>query len=195
MRLTIFAACLLAAPPAIPALAQSPPPTAAAGPWAPDARAAAQREAMKALAFMDGEWRGPARFGEHPMTQTERVGPLLDGAVKLVEGRGYDAAGKTVFNVFAVISYDPVKRTYSMRSYAEGYAGDFPLTVRKDGWSWSQPMGPGATLNYTASFTPDGWREVGERVAGDAQPVRMFEMTLKRVGNGAWPGAGAVKPD
>lgn len=193
MRLTILASAMLAALVA-PALAQDAAPAAAAGPWDPATRAAAQREAMKSLAFMDGEWRGPARFGEHPMTQTERVGPLLDGTVRLVEGRGYDGAGKTVFNAFAVISYDPVKRAYSMRSYAEGYTGDFPLTVRGDGWSWSQPMGPGATLKYTATFTRDGWRETGERVAGDATPVRMFEMNLKRVGDGAWPAGGAVNP-
>src|SRR5262245_24759201 len=61
----------------------------------PAALLAAQREAMAPLAFMDGVWRGPAwtilPSGEkHNVTQTERIGPFLDGSVKVIEGRGYD---------------------------------------------------------------------------------------------------------
>jgi len=52
---------------------------------------AAQREAMVRLAFMDGAWRGSARTNlpsgeQHAITQTERVGPFLDGSVKVIEG-------------------------------------------------------------------------------------------------------------
>ena len=52
---------------------------------------AAQREAMSKLAVMDGVWRGPAwtilQSGEkHNVTQTERIGPFLDGSVKVIEG-------------------------------------------------------------------------------------------------------------
>ena len=36
--------------------------------------------------------------------------------------------------------------------YAMGYAGDYPLTVRPDGFSWSHPAGPGATTRYTATI-------------------------------------------
>src|SRR5258708_37861222 len=73
---------------------------------------AAQREAMLRLAFMDGVWRGPAwsilPSGEkHNITQTERIGPMLDGSVKVIEGKGYDLVdGKATFNAFATISYD-----------------------------------------------------------------------------------------
>ena len=66
----------------------------------PAALMAAQREAMAKLAFMDGVWRGPASTvlpsGEkHDITQTERIGPLLGGIVKVIEGRGYEPDGKT----------------------------------------------------------------------------------------------------
>jgi hypothetical protein len=59
---------------------------------------AAQREAMAAIAFMDGTWRGTAwtllpTGGKHEITQTERVGSFLDGKVKVIEGRGYEADG------------------------------------------------------------------------------------------------------
>ena len=165
-----------------------------AGPWDPASRIAAQREAMRALAFMDGEWRGRAEVdgGRRSVVHTERAGPLLDGSVRVVEGRSYDETGATAFNAFGIISYDPVRRTYSMHSYAMGFAGDFPLEVRPDGYSWTQPMGPGSSIRYTATVRDGEWREVGERVTDGAAPVRTFEMRLRRIGDSAWPGHGAV---
>jgi hypothetical protein len=90
---------------------------------------AAQREAISSLSFLDGTWRGPAwtllPSGErHSFIQTERVGPFLDGSVRVIEGRGYEADGSVIFNAFAIISYDLTKREYRMRSYAQGYTGD-----------------------------------------------------------------------
>src|SRR2546425_4402790 len=63
---------------------------------------AAQRDAILRLGYMDGVWRGPASTvlpsGEkHNITQTERIGPFLDGSVKVIEGRGYDSEGKVTF--------------------------------------------------------------------------------------------------
>ena len=96
----------------------------------PAARIAAQRDAMATLAFMDGIWRGPAwtllPSGEkHAVTQTERIGPFLDGSIKVIEGRGYDADGRVGFNAFAAISYDIAAHTYTLHSYALGRVGDF----------------------------------------------------------------------
>lgn len=171
-------------------------PDLAAGPWDPPTRIAAQREAMKALAFLDGEWRGTARADEAPgeMRHTERVGTILDGTIRLVEGRAYDASGKTRFNAFVIISYDPVKRTYSMRTHAMGYAGDYPLTVRPDGFSWSHPAEPGTIVRYNATVRDGEWHEVGERVAGKAPPVKTVELRVRRIGASDWPQAGAVAP-
>src|SRR6266481_3989395 len=106
-----------------------------------------QHEAMVRLAFMDGVWRGPAwtvlPSGEkHTITQTERIGPFLDGSVKVIEGRGYDPNGKVTFNALGIISYDPDKKTYSMRSYALGRLGDFVVTPTADGYVWEIPAGP-----------------------------------------------------
>jgi hypothetical protein len=38
------------------------------------------------------------------------------------------------------------------------------------------------------------WREVGERIVEGRPPFRFFEMTLNRVGDSAWPAAGAIPP-
>ncbi len=159
---------------------------------------AAQREAMQRLAFMDGVWRGPAwtifPSGEkHTITQTERIGPFLDGSVKVIEGRGYEPDGKATFNAFGIISYDLSKRVYTMRSYAQGRVGDFVLTPTPDGFVWEIPAGS-MTIRYTAVVKDGTWREVGDRVMPGKEPVRFFEMNLKRVGDTSWPAGEAVSP-
>ncbi len=171
---------------------------AALGQGRPDPAAliAAQRKAMVPLAFMDGVWRGPAwtilpSGKKHSITQTERIGPFLDGSVKVIEGRGYDPDGKVTFNAFGTISYNPATSAYTMHSYAQGNAGDFVLKPTADGYVWDIPAGP-MTIRYTAVIKDGAWREVGDQIVPGKEPVRYFEMNLKRVGDTDWPAAGAV---
>ncbi len=178
-------------------LGASPP--AAAQPQRPDPSVAlaAQRDAMKALAMMDGTWRGPAWTllpdgRRHELVQTERVGPLLGGAIKLIEGRGHEVDGSTSFNAFAVLSYDPRLQRYTMQSHAQGQAGTFSLTATADGFVWSIPTGGESSIRYTAVIRDGEWFEVGERLVTGQPPLRVYEMRLKRLGDSAWPGAGAV---
>ena len=186
MRFTfaLGAACLFAL--AAPAAAQ------------PDAApiAAAQKEAMAPLAKMNGVWRGTAwtqtRDGRHAVVHTERVGPMLGGSIKVVEGRAYQADGSIAFNAFGIISFDPASRAYTLHSYAMGRKGDFPLTVLPDGYAWEVPAGPNAKIRYTATIADGKWREVGDRIVGDGAPVRMFEMNLTRIGDSNWPDANPV---
>jgi hypothetical protein len=167
-------------------------------PPSPETLIAAQREAMIRLAFMDGVWRGPAwtirPSGEkHEITQTERIGPMLDGSVKVIEGKGYDPDGKVTFNAFATISFDPATKVYTMHSNALGRVGDFVVTPTADGFTWDIPAGP-VTIRYTAVVKDGTWREVGDHIASGQDPVRFFEMNLRRVGNTDWPAAGAISP-
>jgi hypothetical protein len=164
----------------------------------PGALIETQRVAMGPLAFMDGIWRGPAwtilPSGEkHTLTQTERVGPFLDGSVKVIEGRGYEPDGRLSFNAFATISFSSSTRSYTMHSYAQGNVGDFVLTPRADGFVWEIPAGQ-MTIRYTAVIKDGTWREVGDRIVPGKDPVRFFEANLKRVGDTNWPAAGAVGP-
>ncbi len=159
---------------------------------------AAQQEALAKLAFMDGVWRGTAwsllPSGEkHTITQTERIGPFLDGSIKVIEGRGYDSAGKVTFNAFGTVSYSPATKAYTLHSHAMGSVGDYALTPMTEGFTWEIPAGP-MTLRYTATIKGGTWLEVGDRIQAGKEPVRFFEMTLKRVGDTAWPAAGAVLP-
>ena len=169
----------------------------AQGRFDPAAVMAAQRAAMVPLAGMDGVWRGPAwtilESGEkHNVTHTERVGPFLDGAVKVVEGRAYDSEGKVSFNAFGTVSYDPATKAYTMRTYAMGRVGDFPLILSPDGgYTWEIAAGP-MKIRYTAVIKDGKWREVGDRIMPGQEPVRFFEMNLVRIGDSDWPAAGTI---
>lgn len=164
----------------------------------PDAQVtmAAQREAMKQLTMMDGVWRGPAWIiaasGEkHELMQTERVGPFLDGTIKVIEGRGYEADGTVSFNAMAVVSYDPTTSSFSMRSYAQGSRGDFPIRPTGDGFVW-EITGP-VTIRYTTTIKDGKWHEVGDRIMPGGESVRFIEMNLVRVGDTDWPEGGAIQ--
>lgn len=157
-----------------------------------------QKEMLGRLEFMNGRWRGDAwsisPTGEKiDLTQTERVGPMLDGIVKVVEGRGYDKDGKVAFNAFAVISYDVTNGKYSMRSYSGGRSGDYKFAPTDEGFIWEIPMGS-AVIRYTAKVSDGEWFEYGERIVGDQKGFRFFEMKLKRIGDSDWP-AGDYVPE
>jgi len=185
----IFRAAILAllVLPLAPAAAQSADPQAIA----------AEREAMARLAWMDGIWRGPATTqtpsGPHSVTQTERIGPLLGGTIKVLEGKGYNADGSTGFNAFGIVSYDPASRSYRLHSYALGRAGDFDFTPNADGYVWTIPAGP-FTIRYTATLAGGTWTEVGDRIVPGQPPQRFFEMHLTRVSDTDWPAANGPGP-
>jgi hypothetical protein len=162
----------------------------------PVALMAAQRSAMATFGFLDGVWRGPATSiapngDKHLITQTERIGPLLDGTIKLIEGRGYEVDGATSFNAFAVLSYDVATKSFRMRSHAMGHSGDYPVQRTADGFAWDIPGGP-MTIRYNAVVKDGVWVETGDRIVPGRDPFRFFEMRLVRLGDSAWPGTGSV---
>jgi len=187
MRIPHAAAFCLLLLAVAPAVAQFPDPAS---------RIAAQREAMARISFIDGVWRGPAwsltPAGRTELVQVERIGPFLDGSVRVIEGRGYMSDGSIGFNALGVISYDPDTRSYSLTSWAMGRQGTFPLRMTEDGFVWEAPAGPGAIMRYTTTVRDGSWLDVGEYVAGDAPPRRVVELNLSRVGDTDWPAAGAV---
>ena len=154
---------------------------------------------MNRFVIMDGVWRGSAWImlpsGEkHHLTQTERVGPFLEGSVRVIEGRGYEDDGSVGFNALAIVSFDLETDTYSIRSYAQGHAGDFVITPTEDGFQWEIPAGP-MTIRYTAVISDSTWKEVGDRIRPGGETIRFYEMTLTRVEDTSWPAAGWVDPE
>ncbi len=170
-------------------------PTAAAAQNADGDMLTQEQAAIGKLSWMDGTWRGPATTrgpaGEHKIIQTERIGNMLGGTIKVIEGKGFNPDGSVGFNAFAVISYDPATKRYSFRSYAQGRSGTFVISPTADGYVWEVPAG-GATIRYTATLTKGVWTEVGDRIVAGQQPQRFFEMVLTRVGDSDWPAAGGM---
>lgn len=182
-----LAAVLLAAP--VAAQAQVPA--------SPDGTEA-QRAAIHRLDRLDGEWRGEAVIngpaGTMTLTQTERVGSMLGGSIKVIEGRGYAADGSTQFNAMATVSWDARAGRYGFRSHAQGYSGDYLFEATEDGFRWETPAGPNAKIEYVAVVRDGTWHEVGTYVAEGQPPRQMIEMRLTRVGDTDWPAGGAVDP-
>ena len=187
---SLFACLAAGLAPAAPARAQGPPD--------PGAQLAAQRAALRPLAALDGLWRGTARIqgmdGKwQELTQTERVGAMLDSTVRLIEGRGYDADGKPAFHALAMLGYDARRKTYQFRSHARGEVGDFEFVPTDSGFVWEVKT-PFFTMHYTATVRDGRWHEVGDRIVAGREPVRFLEMDLRRIGDTDWPAAGAVPP-
>lgn len=191
----VLTAVLATAAAGLPAMAQESRSAAQAAQAEMQTRLQQQRQAMQALAMMDGQWRGPAWFlapdgqRQYELTQTERAGPFLDGAVKVVEGRGYGPDGRVTFNAFAVISFNPATGRYGMRSYAQGQEADATVDPMPDGLRWAIPT---AHIRYTITIKDGVWHEIGERAPPGQPVVKFLEMRLQRIGSSDWPAAGAV---
>ncbi len=146
---------------------------------------AAQRAAIAKLDFLRGEWEGEGSMlspnGRFEFRQTESVRTNLDGAILLIDGRGYaraaPAAAAPVFSAFAVISYDEAKGAYAFRSYANGHYGDFTARFLDDGaFEWSAPP-----MRYVVRIDDKGrWIEIGERRGENGEWTPFFNMTLTR---------------
>ena len=143
--------------------------------------------AISRLDFMVGRWKGDAwqqRGPERVQTQMlEVVEKRLDGAVLVVEGRGTVSAGgqeRVVHHAFGIISFDPMNKTYSLRSHlANGLSGDFALTLVDGGVSWTREV-PGGRVRNTARYTADEWHEVGEFSRDGSTWTQVMELRLKR---------------
>jgi hypothetical protein len=159
----------------------------------PSKRLKAQQEAMKELAFLDGEWRGASKVlrkdGWAPTVQTGRVGTVLDGTVRMIEAKGYEASGRQSFEVLRIISYEPETKTYFMRSYQSGRVRDHAVSLTDKGFEWESESSGDTTIRYEASVKDGAWTETATRVPARGEPETYVEVKLKRLRSGSWPSA------
>lgn len=151
------------------------------------------REAMKKLSYLVGQWEGPAEMSFGPnrkesVKQTEAVEYRLGGTILVVEGTGRGTLPGTdqegiVFNAFAVMSYDVATKKYLMRAYRkEGLFVDADVTLAERGfvWGFKDPQ-RGTRIRYTMTWEKDGtWKEIGEYSTDEKTYQKFFEMNLKK---------------
>jgi hypothetical protein len=162
----------------------------------PSQRFKAQQEAIKALSFLDGEWRGTSKIlrktGWTPSVQTERVGTMLEGTVKVIEVRGYEADGRLGFNALRMISYEPESKAYIMRSYQGGSARDYPVEATATGLSWQIQTRDDGTIRYETSVKNGVWTETATRIPAKGEKETYLTISMKRARATTWPEGGAL---
>jgi len=156
----------------------------------PAARIAAQQQAMRPLSAIDGEWRGTTTEYRSDGTKlergyVERVTPLLDGTLKLLEGSKESVTGADDFHVICVLSHDPETKQYTMRAwYPEGAVFDVAFDADAGTFGWHADRPGGARIVATGAIDGGVWRERIEFTVPGQAPRLLEERVLKRVGNG-----------
>ncbi len=142
-----------------------------------------QRQAMKKLSFLAGQWSGPVTIVRGPagslsLTQSESVQYKLDGLVMLIQGKSVGADGKAQFQALATISYDDSSQSYHIRAYNDRRYVDSKLTVLATGFEWGFAAGPAHIVN-TMHLTAKGeWQESSEVTFGGNPPRKVMSMLL-----------------
>ena len=156
-------------------------------PRTPDVNA--QRQAMKKLAFLVGQWAGEGRMlqasGEWvEFNQTERVEYKLDGLLLVIEGVGRAKSdGQPMLRAYGITSYDDATGKYHMRAFNDGrwLETDIELAADNKAMMWGFTVGDIRT-NSTMRLTDAGeWTESHEIKFGKQPPRTFMELTVKPV--------------
>lgn len=159
--------------------------------WAQDYVNQEHVKAMSALTNMAGSWEGGGWFmtrsGEkETFTQTEEIKFQLGGTILLIEGIGRDSndAEKLVHHAMAIISYDPQKKQYAMKSYlADGRSTSASMTIDAPGKiTWWFEDGHGGTIRYKINLSEKDWQEIGEYSRDGENWQQFIEMNLQKTG-------------
>ena len=162
-------------------------------PGQPPTAPAAQRDAMKKLDFLLGQWEGEGWMEFAPGQRrtfkgTEVVQSKLDGLLLAVEGRhlgqlGGEGKEVVVHTAFGLVSYDDKAKRYRFQAFTgRGNSEDTEAKVTEGQWVWGMKVPQFGDVRYTIKLDEKGrWFEVGE-VSQDGKAWRkFFEMTLERV--------------
>ena len=162
-------------------------------PGQPPTAPAAQRDAMKKLDFLLGQWKGEGWMEFAPGQRrtfkgTEVVQSKLDGLLLAVEGVHRGQAGDkgkevVVHNAFGLVSYDDKAKRYRFQAFTgRGNYEDVEAKVSERQLVWGMKIPQFGDVRYTIKLDDKGrWLEIGE-VSRDGNTWRKyFEMTLQRV--------------
>jgi hypothetical protein len=153
---------------------------------------AAQREAMKKLDFLVGQWKGEGWMeiaGQRRMFKgTEVVQRKLDGLLLAVEGLHRGKVGDkgeegVVHNAFGLVSYDDKAKRYRLQAFtSRGNYEDAEAKVTEGQLVWGMTIPQFGEVRYTIKLDDQGrWFEIGEVSRDGKTWQQFFEMTLQRV--------------
>jgi len=154
---------------------------------------AAQRDAMKKLDFLVGQWKGEGWMEFAPGQRrtfkgTEVVQGKLDGLLLAIEGlhRGQVGDKKeevVVHNAFALVSYDDKAKRYRFQAFtSRGNYEDAEAKVSEGQLVWGMKVPQFGDVRYTIKLDDKGrWFEIGEVSRDGKTWQQFFEMTLQRV--------------
>lgn len=156
-------------------------------PRAPDVNA--QRQAMKKLEFLVGEWAGEGRMlrasGEWiEFSQTERAKYKLDGLLLVIEGTGRAKTdGQPLLQAYGVVSYDDASSKYHMRAFNDGrwLETDTALADNGKALTWGFDVGDMHTKSILRLTDAGEWTESHEITMGTQAPRKFMELTVKQV--------------
>lgn len=160
--------------------------------------AVADEAAEHPLSFMFGEWVGPSssytKAKVFEGTQTERVGPMQDGDIVVIEGRGYGADGDIEFYTFSAVSPTAKDGGWEIHLYRDGQAGTYPFEITETGYVWSLPASSGGRVVFTGIFEGNTWRQLGVNTPVEGPARQTVEMILTRTADTDWPAGNPVSP-
>lgn len=144
-----------------------------------------QREAMKRLSFLVGQWRGEATTivagVSKRLNQTEDVRFRLDGLLLLVEGTGRDPeTGAIAFSALATIAFDEASGTYRFRAHSDGNYLDTEMIVRDNGVEWGYSRGPAVVTNVMKLDAEGRWVEFTDVSVNGGPARRITEIRVSR---------------
>ena len=145
--------------------------------------------AMKQIEIMDGKWEGSGWRMNPDGTKSnsdvvENLYFKLDSTLLVLEGLGTDDDGKAVHNAFGIISFDPFKKKFQMKSFlSNGLStdADFEVVEPNKSFKWWFKPPRGGTVKYTISYQDNIWTEIGEFSKDEENWVKFFEMNLKKI--------------
>ncbi|WP_396594227.1 DUF1579 domain-containing protein [Brevundimonas sp. R86498] len=149
-------------------------------------------EVTAALARFDGVWIGPARMtlpdgSVNTFEQMERIGPMLGGEIRVMEGKARGSDGATLFNAFTVFS-EAAGGGIEMRSHVWGDELARVIELTPEGYNWRMETS-GGPITYVITVRDGVWHETGTITLANGTRAQFFEMTLTRRGDTDWPAA------
>jgi len=158
---------------------------------APSPELGQQKEAMEAVQFLVGEWKGSGWIdmgqGRSEFVASEVVESRLNRLALLVEGRHIVEPNGSpnpivVHHALAMLTYDPAAGMYRFNSQvARGGTGMYEGSVEDGAFIWRMEAG-GGQVRYRIRLDEEGrWDEVGEYSADGANWSPFFGMTLEKI--------------